>query len=684
MTVIGSNIGSLRAANASTAANDALKASMERLSTGKRINSAKDDAAGLAIASRMTSQIKTMAVAARNANDGISMAQTAEGALGEVTNMLQRMKELAGQAANGTLGASERKSLQSEVSQLTAQINDISTKTNFNGINLLDGTVKSVTLQTGSQSGQTTSVNLANTSATALGLNGYRVEGQATTGRINVAVSQTIAAGDILINGKNAFAASQTASAGTPLTADTVAAAINTNTGQTGVSASAYNTLTGGPVAQGGVTSATGFSINGTNVTGATAEELVTKINRDVGGVTAQLNNEGKIVLSNDTGKTIKIAGADAGKAGFTVGDYGGFVALTSSTGEPIEIKRGTTGAADDFTALGLNETSGSEAIKGSTTGAGALDGTDSLKLNGVAIGSSNDASAASKAAAINAVSKDSGVTATATTTATVKLDSSKLVSGNVLEINGATVTLSDAVANGGNNDTVISMSDVVANINKAGISGLVASSDETGNLILTSSTGNDINIKDGFSTLDADPTDAASATVLSQGMVKSVAGDDGTAVTGTTARTGAGLTLRGRVELKSDTGAEIRVEGSTTSLAKVGLAAQGGSDAMVGGALNVTSQANASVAMTAIDKALDKVSSIRGDLGAVQNRLQVTVNNLTTTSSNLQEARSRIEDTDFSAESTALAKAQILGQASTAMLAQANQSQQGVLKLLG
>ncbi|WP_268795259.1 flagellin, partial [Sphingomonas sp. Leaf10] len=90
------------------------------------------------------------------------------------------------------------------------------------------------------------------------------------------------------------------------------------------------------------------------------------------------------------------------------------------------------------------------------------------------------------------------------------------------------------------------------------------------------------------------------------------------------------------------------------------------------------------SVAMTAIDKALDKISSIRGDLGAVQNRLQVTVNNLTTTSSNLQEARSRIEDTDFSSESTALAKAQILGQASTAMLAQANQSQQGVLKLLG
>ena len=661
MTVIGSNIGSLRAANASTAANDALKMSMERLSTGKRINSAKDDAAGLAIASRMTSQIKTMAVAARNANDGISMAQTAEGALGEVTNMLQRMKELAGQAANGSLGSSERKSLQAEVGQLTAQINDISNKTNFNGINLLDGTVKSVSLQTGAQAGQTTSLSLANTSATALGLNGYRVEGQATTGRIS---SATVAVGDIQLNGKNAL--------GTALTtadAETTAASINANTGQTGVSAKAYNTLSGGPIAQGGVTATGSLTIavgsgSAVDITGANGQELVDKINRDVGGVTAQLDSEGKIVLSNDTGKSITIAGTAAGKAGFTNGTYGGFVALTSSNGQPIDIKRGTAGAASDLTALGLNETTTSDAVKGSAVDQNKIDVTDDVKINGVAIGASNDASAASKAAAINATSEKSGVTATATTKATVTLDSSKITAGNDLIINGATVALSNADGNPG-----MSMSDVVMNINAAGISGLVASSDKDGNLILTSSTGNDITLKDG-------------AVAAGAGMVTSMKGDDGGSYSGTTIANG--WTLRGRVELKSDSGAEIRVEGSTASLAKVGLAAQGGSESMVGGALNVSTQANASVAMTAIDKALDKISSIRGDLGAVQNRLQVTVNNLTTTSSNLQEARSRIEDTDFSSESTALAKAQILGQASTAMLAQANQSQQGVLKLLG
>lgn len=667
MTVIGSNIGSLRAANASTAANDALKMSMERLSTGKRINSAKDDAAGLAIASRMTSQIKTMAVAARNANDGISMAQTAEGALGEVTNMLQRMKELAGQAANGSLGASERKSLQAEVGQLTAQINDISTKTNFNGINLLDGTVKSVSLQTGAQAGQTTTLSLANTSASALGLNGYRVEGQATTGRINAA---TVAVGDIQLNGKNALGTALTAGG-----AEETAAAINANTGQTGVSAKAYNTLSGGPISQGGVAATGSLTIAvgsgaAVDITGANGQELVDKINRDVGGVTAQLDSEGKIVLSNDTGKSITIGGTASGKAGFTAGTYGGFVALQSSDGGSIDIKRSSTGTAASLTALGLNETTSSEGVKGLAVSANALAVSDDATINGVALGASNDASAASKAAAINAVSDKSGVTATATTKATVVIDASKLVAANDIVINGTTVALSDTAANGGNGDGAISMSDLVGNINKAGISGLVASSDSDGNLILTSSTGNDITLKDG-------------AVAAGAGMAKSMKGDDGGAATGTTAGVN-GMTLRGRIELRSDTGAEIRVEGSSASLAKVGISAQGGSNGVVGGALNVSTQANASVAMTAIDKALDKISSIRGDLGAVQNRLQVTVNNLTTTSSNLQEARSRIEDTDFSSESTALAKAQILGQASTAMLAQANQSQQGVLKLLG
>ena len=134
MTVIGTNIGSLRAANASTSANMMLSMSMERLSTGKRINSAKDDAAGLAIAQSMTSQIRGMNQGIRNGNDGISMAQTAEGSLNEVSNMLQRIRELAVQASSGTYSTDDQTNIKAEVTQLQGQITDILGNTEFNGI----------------------------------------------------------------------------------------------------------------------------------------------------------------------------------------------------------------------------------------------------------------------------------------------------------------------------------------------------------------------------------------------------------------------------------------------------------------------------------------------------------------------------------------------------------------------
>ena len=136
MAVINTNISALRASNASIAASKMLGSAMERLSTGKRINSAKDDAAGLAIATSMTSQIKGMAQGIRNANDGISLAQTAEGALSEVSNMLQRVRELSVQSSSGTYQQSDRDSMQSEVTNLTQQINDVLNNTQFNGNSL--------------------------------------------------------------------------------------------------------------------------------------------------------------------------------------------------------------------------------------------------------------------------------------------------------------------------------------------------------------------------------------------------------------------------------------------------------------------------------------------------------------------------------------------------------------------
>jgi len=168
MAVINTNIGAIKAANASNAANKSLGVAMERLSTGKRINSARDDAAGLAIATSMTAQVRGMNQAIRNANDGIGLAQTAEGALGEVTNMLQRIRELAVQSASGTYqDSTDRAYMQAEVDELTAQIDQVVTNTKFNGVTLFDGSTASVTIQTGADGSDTVDLAMADLSSLA-------------------------------------------------------------------------------------------------------------------------------------------------------------------------------------------------------------------------------------------------------------------------------------------------------------------------------------------------------------------------------------------------------------------------------------------------------------------------------------------------------------------------------------
>lgn len=163
MAVINTNISAIRATNASNSAAKMSATSMERLSTGKRINSAKDDAAGLAIATKMTAQVRGMGQAIRNANDGISLAQTAEGALNEVSNMLQRVRELSVQSSTGTYDdATDRAYMNTEVTELSSQITDILSNTKFNGVDLFSGT--DVTVQTGANSGET--VDIANASIT--------------------------------------------------------------------------------------------------------------------------------------------------------------------------------------------------------------------------------------------------------------------------------------------------------------------------------------------------------------------------------------------------------------------------------------------------------------------------------------------------------------------------------------
>jgi flagellin len=176
MSVINADISAIRASNASIAANKMLGTAMERLSSGKRINSAKDDAAGLAIATSMTSQVRGMSQGIRNANDGISLAQTAEGALSEVSNMLQRVRELSVQASSGTYQTTDRTAMQSEVTNLTQQIGDVLADTKFNGNALFSttaGTDRTFSIQTGANNGDTVTltskaISGTNISATAL------------------------------------------------------------------------------------------------------------------------------------------------------------------------------------------------------------------------------------------------------------------------------------------------------------------------------------------------------------------------------------------------------------------------------------------------------------------------------------------------------------------------------------
>lgn len=239
---INTNVASLNAQRTVSKSQDGLATSLQRLSTGLRINSAKDDAAGLAISERFTSQIRGLNQAARNANDGISLAQTAEGALGEVGSNLQRIRELAVQASNGTNTQADRDALNSEVTQLKAEIQRVAEQTNFNGNKLLDGSFTGVSFQVGANAGETITIgSIANVQTAALGgtlnRNTANVNASALTG-----FATAINAGDLTINGVDVGAVASAANA--QERAGQLAEAINRVSSQTGVGAS-YDSVTG-------------------------------------------------------------------------------------------------------------------------------------------------------------------------------------------------------------------------------------------------------------------------------------------------------------------------------------------------------------------------------------------------------------------------------------------------------
>jgi flagellin len=447
--------------------------------------------------------------------------------------------------------------------------------------------------------------------------------------------------------------------------AKVLASAINTNIGQHQVKATAFNTLRGTtPTAESFATGA--LRVNGKDVGAAgSVAELVANINRDVGGITATLSQAGTIELSNDTGEDIIIAATST--SGFVAGTFTGYLSLDSLENKGIKLFArsdangypGGVGTVADLQRMGLNETQNGASFTGVSVSAGALTVTDDIRINGVRIGTSADSSAIAKASTINLVTEQSGVKASAVTEVQVGVNLNNLAQA-AMSINGAAIDTTNGV---------LTLADLTSRINAAGVNGIIASASESGVLILKSAGGADITVNDTSGT--ALITDASS-----------LSGDQATGTLG--AAPNNGLTVKGRVTLYSDVGAQIRVEAeATASLAKIGIAAQGGSDVLVGGALTIVTQEAAGRALTKIDKALDQILVNRATLGAFQNRLTVAVDSLMTTSGALNQSRSRIMDADYAQVSTELARNQIIQQAGTAILAQANTSQQSVLQLL-
>ena len=738
--VINSNISSLTAQRALGKAQEMQQEAMERLSTGQRINSAKDDAAGLAISENFTSQIRGLTQAVRNANDAVSLAQTAEGGLAETTDILQRMRELAVQSANTTLTTADRTSIQSEVTALTAEIDRIANTTQYNSSNILDGTAKSLSFQIGDKAGESIAFSIADASSTGLALNTATSSSSGVTGSV-VAAMNLVSVDDISINGFN-WAGVETSGVvnGASITevingvsvsttfdlaqadendhgAFEIAKAVNSNSHNHGVTASAQTVIDG--IGGTGIVSTLTIEVSGaaqaTTISASYGmSDLVDKINASGAGVVASLNDAGGLRLVQDEGKQITLSAASTvAVTGIAAGNYHGQISLESIDGtSPISLAVGTNADASsaDLAALGFTAQSNGVAdangvatwtVTGQTVvGDTAITGNTNVTINGVELGNTpTDQSvitAADIAASVNAVTAQTGVTADAKTELllTLNQDSSTVTAYDgttTLTINGSSVTAGNDVT----------FSQLVININDAmrtAGNDIYATLTETNKIQLVSESGASITIHENDNSGIA--ADVINAVEVIDGRTVDESGSaTGNNLTDDDAGNNAGagaLTFSGNITYTSTTGPIVfgHIEDGTTALRTTAqtalniLGVQSSQTHMATATtsstgVDLSSSAKASAAITAIDAALSSVNSMRGGLGALQNRLDHTISSLSSTVENHSASRSRVVDADFAVESAALAKSQVLAQASTAMLAQANAAPQLALQLL-
>jgi len=702
-SIINTNLQSLNAQRNLATSQNSLATSMQRLSSGLRINGAKDDAAGMAISDRMTAQVRGLAVAARNANDGISLSQTAEGALGSVTDSLQRLRELAVQSANGTNQGVDRASLNAEAKQLLSEINRVATTTTFNGKKLLDGSFKNVSFQVGANVGDTITVSVGKMDTKSLG--------SAATAAITSAQNASSTAlkeGDLFINGvaigASVASADTASSTGKDYSAIAKAAAINAKSAQTGVTAQVNATEVGGSAmtaaATSGAVTINGVSINVSTTTDAAASRasVVAAINAKAQetGVTAidtGLDSGGvKLVAADGRNVTVAFSGVTDVSTGLAAaGTYTGSytlvsdkdITIASSTAGDITrsgLRAGTFSAQTAYasgvpltSALGVSTTTaikaGDFSINGTLVG-------DSLASSDTASFNAKSSSAIAKAAAINAISSKTGVTATANATEVAGAAMTAAATTGTLTINGVTTgTIATAGTSAADDRQA-----VVDAINKISAqTGVVAvnTNDNTKGVQLVAADGRNITV-----TQNSAGTLTAASTGLNSALVVAQAG-----ATATAAENNAG-TFLGSVTLSSVSAFTIERGTTTGAVLKDSLGLNvgtygAGRSGQALDTIDLGTADGATAALTAIDNALATVNSARADQGAIQNRFGAITANIASASENLTAARSRIQDADFAAETANLSRAQVLQQAGTAMVAQANQLPQGVLSLL-
>ena len=378
--IINTNVQSLNAQRNLGISQNSLAQSMQRLSSGLRINSAKDDAAGLAISERMTTQIRGLNVAVRNANDGISLAQTAEGAMASVTNNLQRMRELAVQSANATNSSSDRAALQAEVSQLSQEIDRVATQTDFNGTKLLDGSFSAQAFQVGANAGQTITIDsIARARTSTLGkFNGVNVSNNAVATPSNTPAAMTVTFTGGSLGTVNLGNVANDAKA--------IANALNAS-GIAGMSASADPAVaTGTQAALLGTeaSEALSFALNGTNISFTTGTTQSGAQDALLAAVNAQSANTG--VVATNTGSGIKltaadgrniVAGALAGATDWSAAKLGLGGVLGATTAGTVDINYQSP-SGNAATAVSVDVaggfTTGSQAIASTGTAISAID----------------------------------------------------------------------------------------------------------------------------------------------------------------------------------------------------------------------------------------------------------------------------------------------------------------------